>query len=333
MTTTANNIMDQDAPLTPEDRFLLELLVDGELEEPQRRDLLLKLDRIPEGWRCCAIAFLESQCLKDSCRADAAEHEVETVAVSVKTIPDPPDGPKTAPSPTAPRSAQAERAAFTAERGDDAFVGEEPVILPLDRSGLSRRMWHTLEHQSAGLSRRGFVGAVACGFLLAILTTGMLGSLFWAYSTSPSPRMNIAVSDKIPAAAPSAPEDSASGEAMLAQNDPAPIRPLGTRSMKKSVSALTNVAAPIQHVTLKSPSNDLDGISVPCVESDRYDPSTLRRDDTSDRYVETLRKNGHKVETRYDDLMFPLDDGRMLIVPVDTINVRYKNSPQQVIYQ
>jgi len=39
-------------------------LVDGELSESQRTELLNSLDQEPDGWRRCALAFLESQCWK-----------------------------------------------------------------------------------------------------------------------------------------------------------------------------------------------------------------------------------------------------------------------------
>ena len=39
----------------------IDLLVDGELNEIARRDLLLHLDREIDGWRHCALAFLEAQ--------------------------------------------------------------------------------------------------------------------------------------------------------------------------------------------------------------------------------------------------------------------------------
>lgn len=42
----------------------LDLLIDGELNETDRRELLLQLDQEPDGWRCCAMAFLEAQCWK-----------------------------------------------------------------------------------------------------------------------------------------------------------------------------------------------------------------------------------------------------------------------------
>ncbi len=48
--------MDSESPL---DR-----LVDGELSESDRSELLLQLEHEPEGWRRCALAFLEAQCWK-----------------------------------------------------------------------------------------------------------------------------------------------------------------------------------------------------------------------------------------------------------------------------
>src|ERR1017187_1735563 len=46
----------------PERQF--DLLVDGELSEADRRALLLQLEHEPDGWRRCALAFLEAQCWK-----------------------------------------------------------------------------------------------------------------------------------------------------------------------------------------------------------------------------------------------------------------------------
>ncbi len=39
----------------------IDLLIDGELDEGARRILLEKLDAEPDGWRRCALAFLEAQ--------------------------------------------------------------------------------------------------------------------------------------------------------------------------------------------------------------------------------------------------------------------------------
>lgn len=40
---------------------LLDLLVDGELNEAQRREVLSWCEREPDGWRRCALAFLDAQ--------------------------------------------------------------------------------------------------------------------------------------------------------------------------------------------------------------------------------------------------------------------------------
>ena len=46
---------------TPNDDILFDRLVDGELSEAERRALLESLDTRPQGWRHCALAFLEAQ--------------------------------------------------------------------------------------------------------------------------------------------------------------------------------------------------------------------------------------------------------------------------------
>lgn len=46
------------------DEQLIDLLVDGELDEERRRELLAQLDQKPDGWRRCAMAFLQAQCLR-----------------------------------------------------------------------------------------------------------------------------------------------------------------------------------------------------------------------------------------------------------------------------
>jgi hypothetical protein len=52
--------------LNDADRSLFDRLADGELSEAQRRELLAGLDDEPDGWRRCALAFLESQCLREA---------------------------------------------------------------------------------------------------------------------------------------------------------------------------------------------------------------------------------------------------------------------------
>jgi hypothetical protein len=47
--------------MQPTDDILFDRLVDGELSPAERRELLASLDAQPEGWRRCALAFLEAQ--------------------------------------------------------------------------------------------------------------------------------------------------------------------------------------------------------------------------------------------------------------------------------
>src|SRR5579872_984072 len=57
----------------PADRRVLELLVDGELDEARRRELLSRLDGVAGGWKQCALAFLEAQALRAALRASRPE--------------------------------------------------------------------------------------------------------------------------------------------------------------------------------------------------------------------------------------------------------------------
>src|SRR5262245_15173523 len=51
--------MNDNLPLNED--ILLDRLVDGELSGSERRQLLESFDKRPEGWRRCALAFLEAQ--------------------------------------------------------------------------------------------------------------------------------------------------------------------------------------------------------------------------------------------------------------------------------
>jgi len=71
------------------DQELLDCLVDGELPEARRRELLASLDGTPGGWRACALAFLEAQCVKDSLgaavRQSASRPEVVVPSFTVRS--------------------------------------------------------------------------------------------------------------------------------------------------------------------------------------------------------------------------------------------------------
>ncbi|MHC4401446.1 MAG: hypothetical protein ACYTG0_17380 [Planctomycetota bacterium] len=64
-----------DVPL--DDDWHLDLLVDNELDEDQRRRLLAFLDDRPDGWRRLAMAFLESQCCASDLEGFAHQQPVK----------------------------------------------------------------------------------------------------------------------------------------------------------------------------------------------------------------------------------------------------------------
>jgi hypothetical protein len=79
---------------TPEELRQLDLLVDGELGNAARRQLLTVLEARPDGWRRCALAFLEAQSWGSELRSFAAPQK--TVAIepaAVKPASEIPAGP------------------------------------------------------------------------------------------------------------------------------------------------------------------------------------------------------------------------------------------------
>jgi hypothetical protein len=76
-----------DELLLPEDSLLLDRLVDGELSDQERRELLLRLERTPDGWRRCAMAFLEGQEWRGGAKSYAAGAPETAPRPAVQTIP------------------------------------------------------------------------------------------------------------------------------------------------------------------------------------------------------------------------------------------------------
>jgi anti-sigma factor RsiW len=70
-------------PVGPVDDGLLDRLVDGELPDEERRTLLLRLEAEREGWRRCALAFLEAQSWREALSPLAS-----TAATRLVVLPD-----------------------------------------------------------------------------------------------------------------------------------------------------------------------------------------------------------------------------------------------------
>ncbi|HZN66266.1 MAG TPA: hypothetical protein VFB66_13335 [Tepidisphaeraceae bacterium] len=70
--------------MTIDDR-LLDRLVDGELDEPRRTALLRSLDGTPDGWKRCALAFLEAQCWQQAMRTSSGQARNAVVSAARPT--------------------------------------------------------------------------------------------------------------------------------------------------------------------------------------------------------------------------------------------------------
>jgi len=70
------NPIDNEQTGISEEERLLDRLVDGELPERERRELLVRLEKVPDGWRRCALAFLEAQTWRQALATAAGTDEL-----------------------------------------------------------------------------------------------------------------------------------------------------------------------------------------------------------------------------------------------------------------
>jgi hypothetical protein len=71
----------------PHDDLLFDRLVDGELSPAERRQLLASLDDRPDGWRRCALRFLEAQCWTENLRQFVREPADDDSAIVSNALP------------------------------------------------------------------------------------------------------------------------------------------------------------------------------------------------------------------------------------------------------
>jgi hypothetical protein len=76
-------------PLPPLPDAFLDRIVDGGLTAAQLRDALDRLGREPDGWKRCALAFLEAQCWSESFRSMENASPVATRGVAPAARPAP----------------------------------------------------------------------------------------------------------------------------------------------------------------------------------------------------------------------------------------------------
>jgi len=80
-----------------DDDALLDRLVDGELSGDEQRELLASLEQQPDGWRRCALAFLESQAWRKEMRGLVAPVSRDNVALAALSTEAPKDSRRSSP--------------------------------------------------------------------------------------------------------------------------------------------------------------------------------------------------------------------------------------------
>ncbi len=254
------------------DERQIDRLVDGELNEAQRRELLLALDRSPDGWRRCALAFLEAQCWGEALRAIG--HRAHAAGT-----PSPAGAFPQAPYPLGPAAAAA--GFLAAKRG--------------------KKAWPWLVRTAAGM-------AIAASLLAA----AVLGALWQQWRS---------VSGFV--AKQDVPSDTASLAASTVEE------PQHTEDFLPPPQWATADDAQRWH-TVTLALHDGSGVpgnavQLPVREHDHLEEALLEELPASlpPDIWESLERAGCRVVQQRQLMPLPLGDGRMLVVPVDSVELTF----------
>jgi hypothetical protein len=82
-----NTPLDNHRLESPDADRLIDRLVDGELADADRRALLVRLDTEPDGWRRCALAFLESQSWRAALGQLGSDSDAQSLQPGTRSAP------------------------------------------------------------------------------------------------------------------------------------------------------------------------------------------------------------------------------------------------------
>lgn len=264
------------ATLSPEDELLVERLVDGELSDEEREDLVYRLDEMIDGWRFCALSFLEAQSFRAALRNLSDGREKQVVA----------DKPQV----------------------------QKDLDVPLRKS--STKTW------------RNYSLSAAAGFLVAAVSFGSVG-VFGPSPSAPAPPNDLAQTS-------GSTRHDFEGAPLVSPQEELPValdqhvQPVAISSSPGS-SLLAGSVTP-RTVVLNNPSQGLSNVTTTCEEVADYDPQTFQTANSAipQEVVNHMYNVGGSVDAHRDEYRFPLDNGRVLILPVDTYNV--KSDGNQLIW-
>jgi len=240
--------------LEPEDERLLDLLVDDELSAAERRELLTRLDERPEGWRRCALAFLEAQ---------AWRGDLGTLQRSaLKSI------PVTAGGSTGDTSA-----------GDDGGAQVTPAATAESYRG--RRLWFLPQSYYS----------LAAGLMIAFVLGLTIRDHLPSRGTGNVPRGDLG--------GPAANGSFAQGGS-------------GGNAADRFAGALTLDAS------------DSRKLEVPVYAGPGYDETWMRNQPSAfpDDLRRSLQQRGIRIQQNRRFMPVDLEDGRRVIVPVESVELR-----------
>ena len=247
--------------LSPEEELLVERMVDGEVSEEERRQIVNRLDETVDGWRFCALSFLEVQSFQEALKKRPQTNEASTLS-----------------EPSNPTSL-GNKKRFSNKWRDRSF-------------------------------------SAAAGFLVATIAIGGLVE-FNGISQSTQTKPASIVIHETPSS------DHANAELDVA----VPIQ----REARDGGKLLADSITP-QTVVLNNPAKGLSNITTPCLEIAHYDPEALQISNSTipQEVVNHMYNVGGTINAHRDEYRFPLDGNRILIVPVDTYDV--KSNGNQAIW-
>jgi len=275
----------------------LDLLVDGELSELQRRELLEALDQEPGGWRRCALAFLEAQCWKQELPADLLGADRSAAATAAAGGQDA-GGQDAGGQDAGGQDAGGQDAGGQDAGGQDARA-PEPAASP--GAGRQARRVRQLRHL-------GTLAAMAASFLVA-LYLGTLWQQMW-HDRGAAGTSGTTMADNRQSGSPAQrPSDS---QPLVAQSK----QPTGPSS-----GTWRTVILPLP----AGPEGQVRSIELPAVERQNIDDAWLQSlpPAVPPDVIQALERTGYRLRQHRALVPLEMKDGRQLVVPIDQVEVHY----------
>lgn len=276
---------------------LLDRLVDGELTPQERRELLRRLEGEPQGWRRCALAFLEAQALEEELPGLLGE---ALAGLSGSTAPSAAPAEAKSPQVPQPQPARREKAGGLKRQIPSALAVAASLLAALWLGS----MWSPWHDRAADRP-------------VDVATGG--GARESAASRADRSGESARPSESLPGR----------GLAGLGQGSPGGLSfPLPGSGYRRSAPS---AQGPWEAVTLA-----VDGgreaadhsIQLPARRRDRLDEQWLDSlpGAMPSSVVDALRHSGHEVRQQRQVLPLRMQDGRKLLVPIDDVEVKYRGT-------